>query len=236
MGRRKKNVEEKQVEEVKKIPKKRGRKPKKKVDTDVESSNKNSTTKPKKRGRKPKGGKIIHKSDIINKNTQNNDSNIILHLKCKSKDLGIGNCYTNSSSNFSKIFNSVHDFKPFDSFEKETIGGERIIMGQSAFDNKDEKKDNEEMGKNQVSNAINADKDKRGINNEKNKKSMECDSTKCESSREKLWEQLNKLKKKLHLNLFDNENRSCFHCTYDFNTPSIYLPKQIKDDKYEVYG
>ena len=51
MGRRKKNDVENN-EEVPKVKKKRGRKPKKKEDDGI-------VKKPKKRGRKPKGGKIV---------------------------------------------------------------------------------------------------------------------------------------------------------------------------------
>ena len=41
---------------------------------------------PKKRGRKPKGGKIIQ-NNISVENTDNNEPNIILHLKCSLKDI-----------------------------------------------------------------------------------------------------------------------------------------------------
>ena len=57
-------------------PKKRGRKPKKKVQED------NPKPLPKKRGRKPKGGKIIKKNKISTKN-EKYTPNIILHLKVK---------------------------------------------------------------------------------------------------------------------------------------------------------
>ena len=62
------------------IKKKRGRKPKK-----VTEEDKKEVKIPKKRGRKPKGGKIIEKKkSIVEEN--NVLPNIILHLKCKSKD------------------------------------------------------------------------------------------------------------------------------------------------------
>ena len=57
-------------------PKKRGRKPKKKVD------DKKPKPPPKKRGRKPKGGKII-KKNTVNKVNEKYTPNIILHLKVK---------------------------------------------------------------------------------------------------------------------------------------------------------
>ena len=59
--------------------KKRGRKPKKTTNKKVPN---------KKRGRKPKGGKII-KTDLLSEQNQQNivEPNIILHLKCSTKDL-----------------------------------------------------------------------------------------------------------------------------------------------------
>ena len=60
-------------------PKKRGRKPKKKSDIPKPP--------PKKRGRKPKGGKIIKKNQKKNVVTPKTRPNIILHLKCNSKQL-----------------------------------------------------------------------------------------------------------------------------------------------------
>ncbi len=62
-----------------KIKKKRGRKPKKKVEPKEKPP-------PKKRGRKPKGGKIIKKE--VKKNTIiDMKESVILHLKCKTEDL-----------------------------------------------------------------------------------------------------------------------------------------------------
>ena len=63
-------------------PKKRGRKPKKKVEIEI----KEKTKIPKKRGRKPKGGKIVT-NKIIKKDEEYIKPNIILHLKCNSDNL-----------------------------------------------------------------------------------------------------------------------------------------------------
>ena len=60
-------------------PKKRGRKAK--------NATEKSTT-PKKRGRKPKGGKIIENTKIqVSEPLQK--PNVILHLKCNSKDINV---------------------------------------------------------------------------------------------------------------------------------------------------
>jgi len=46
---------------------------------------------------------------------------------------------------------------------------------------------------------------------------------------------LKDLKMKLHNNNI-NAHSACFWCTYDFNSTTIYIPKNIIDDKYNVYG
>ena len=76
------------MSEIQKVPKKRGRKPKKMQD--LSSCNideaKSVIKQPKKRGRKPKGGKIIVNAapaaDVLVP-----EPNIILHLKCGVADL-----------------------------------------------------------------------------------------------------------------------------------------------------
>jgi len=64
-------------------PKKRGRKPKKTKTTPVDEPKKVH----KKRGRKPKGGKIIKKINEKINPDELKKPNIILQLKCSSKDL-----------------------------------------------------------------------------------------------------------------------------------------------------
>jgi len=66
-------------------PKKRGRKPKKNKPVDVPKKQ------PKKRGRKPKGGKIIAKVNEKINPDELKKPNIILQLKCSSKDLSTEN-------------------------------------------------------------------------------------------------------------------------------------------------
>ena len=67
------------------IKKKRGRKPKTVSDNNLEADVKPA---PKKRGRKPKGGKIIE--NVNNEDDTNvQQHNIILHLKCSLSDLNV---------------------------------------------------------------------------------------------------------------------------------------------------
>ena len=77
---------------IKKVPKKRGRKSKKEKEELLKLQQEGLLEpkvekKPKKRGRKPKGGKIIKAKNILKSNEQVANPNIILHLKCNSKDL-----------------------------------------------------------------------------------------------------------------------------------------------------
>ena len=80
-------------------PKKRGRKPKKKTN-EVKPP-------PKKRGRKPKGGKIIKKSQVINKFVVKHEQNVILHLKCKSTDVKNDEI---SQINYNPVVENVESF------------------------------------------------------------------------------------------------------------------------------
>ena len=72
------------AEEIKSIPKKRGRKPK--IIAEDADADESIVKIPKKRGRKPKGGKIIETSKIL-ENVKAPEPNVILHLKCRMADL-----------------------------------------------------------------------------------------------------------------------------------------------------
>ena len=94
--------------ENKQIPKKRGRKAKNTIISNIEKPP------PRKRGRKPKGGKIITPPPLKDENDVK-VSNIILHLKCNTTDLC--NKFSNGNSeiqsyDFSKstLTNNCHKF------------------------------------------------------------------------------------------------------------------------------
>ena len=87
-------------EKTKAAPKKRGRKPKPKTNV--------VKPPPKKRGRKPKGGKIIKKTPTLNNTVINKQPNIILHLKCSSKELDHMNDF---SVNYNPNINNPEAYK-----------------------------------------------------------------------------------------------------------------------------
>ena len=113
---------EKKLEEIKKIPKKRGRKPKIK-------NNENKEPKiPKKRGRKPKEKKPEEIKKIpkkrgrkpkekiysvlnINKNLNDLDSNIVIHIPLKEEDIKDSSIYENNLFEYKP---NIYDPKPYE--------------------------------------------------------------------------------------------------------------------------
>lgn len=51
-----------------------------------------------------------------------------------------------------------------------------------------------------------------------------------------LWDKLNQLKVNLHKNNISDKRSACFWCTYDFDNPPIFVPKNEFKNNYQVYG
>jgi hypothetical protein len=190
----------------KKIPKKRGRKPKKKNHNEPKPP-------PKKRGRKPKGGKIIKKNHKIIENTAVQNPNIILHLKCKSEQLNTLNTFNTSYSP------NVSNPEAFN------------INSNNLFDINYEVVKNDKFKNNLI---INNQENINNLNvsNLSNKTTASNDST----NSKKIWEKLNRLKYNLRTNNVSDKRSSCFWCTYPFDNPAIHIPKQYNDGVLDVYG
>lgn len=127
----------------KKVPKKRGRKPKNKKKDDT------APKIPKKRGRKPKGGKIIKKKNIKNNNSEITNPNIILHLKCNTNDLEQENSLTNNQYNPDFIpdpeaynLTDTSNFKEIGDTNTNTIINKKVII-EDVDTKTDEVKDEE---------------------------------------------------------------------------------------------
>ena len=180
-------------------PKKRGRKPKKKVE-----DNKPKPP-PKKRGRKPKGGKII-KKNTVNKINEKYTPNIILHLKVKEE------------ANLQKDNIINIEYNP-------------NIENPEAFslnaNNKNHALNYLEFNENEPKNKVvkkthNVIEQKETIN--------------IKNSMKEIWGKLNELKKNLKMNNISDKSSCCFWCTCPFDNPPIYIPKNITNDKIDVYG
>ena len=79
---------------------------------------------------------------------------------------------------------------------------------------------------NNVSNNNNASNNNNDIDNN------DCSKT----SRTDLWDKLNQLKVNLHKNNISDKRSACFWCTYDFDNPPIFIPKNEFKNNYQVYG
>jgi len=51
-----------------------------------------------------------------------------------------------------------------------------------------------------------------------------------------IWDKLKQLAKNLHYNDVSGKKSNCFWCTYPFDNPPIYIPKQERNNIVEVYG
>ena len=51
-----------------------------------------------------------------------------------------------------------------------------------------------------------------------------------------IWNKLKLLEKKLHQNDVLDKKSSCFWCSYHFNNPPVYIPRQERNNIIEVYG
>ena len=180
-------------------PKKRGRKPKPK--TNVEKPP------PKKRGRKPKGGKIIKKTTNLTNTVINKQPNIILHLKCSSKELDhINDFSVNYTPNINnpEAYNILSNTKMYDlPYSEITTTHQPKQIKQCNY---------------VVNNEIPKEEENKDI------------------SIKELWNKLNILKRNLRTNNVSDKRAACFWCTYEFDNPAVHIPKQYNGDCLEVYG
>ena len=169
----------------------------------------------KKRGRKPKGGKIIQQIVPL-LNVKETKPNIILHLKCSIKDL-----HTDTANNLG--------IQGFDLQKTSQLSYNNITTDTNVLTN------------NYSANDIISSNQKTAIEND-----VYCDddcdydyeenhSVKENDIRE-VWKKLKVLEHNLHLNNICDKKSACFWCTYDFDNPPVYIPKNYIKDSYHVYG
>ena len=183
-------------------PKKRGRKPKKKVEIEI----KEKTKIPKKRGRKPKGGKIVT-NKIIKKNKEYIKPNIILHLKCNSDNL-------NQTTNLISMNNYNPDVCSPEAFN---VTNNNKMTGLKFNEIKKNKKNIQPSAF--LEKKTNNDTDTDNNINIKD-----------------IWDKLYKLKQNLKTNNVSDKKSACFWCTFKFDNPAIYIPKEYINKQIEVYG
>ncbi len=183
-----------------KVKKKRGRKPKKKVEPTEKPP-------PKKRGRKPKGGKII-KKEIKKNKVITMKENVILHLKCKTSDL-----QQKDTSKYSPELENPEAYNLNSNFKLSKLTYQELY--NSSLDQK-----NDIPPSPQLTNKI-IEKPKEPSKN---------------TDMKKIWNKLEELKLNLRNNNASDKKSACFWCTYEFDNPAIFIPKQYNKNLLEVYG
>ena len=183
----------------------------------------------KKRGRKPKGGKIIQQI-LPNNNIKDSKPNVILHLKCSSKDL------LNNQSNKdveSYAFNSKNELS------YEVIQQNEIIQpNKNTSVNTNENTRNESEN---ISNSINLTTNHSTTSNPNNSiciiNNTQYENVESEPCKMKdVWSKLKQLEHDLHINNISDKRSACFWCTYNFDNPPVYIPKHYIKESYHVYG
>jgi len=205
---------------VENVKKKRGRKPKKKVDPVDKPP-------PKKRGRKPKGGKIVKKAKQYPKQIKMKE-NIILHLKCQTSDL------TNSKMNISDYCPNLENPEAY--AINSNLKSSQLTY-QELYDVSIENNQNVKLNANHNSNHNPTHNPNHNSTN--NSTHNENQNKKSESSKndmKKIWNKLEELKLNLRSNSASDKKSACFWCTYGFDNPAIFIPKQYNNNLLEVYG
>lgn len=166
---------------------------------------------PKKKGRKPKGGKLVAKP-VEASIPEVPLSNIILHLKCSSKDLQEYISKQNSLGSIS--YNpDVPNIMTYNAIENDNFCsyGESKPINNNAYDS--------EANNNYVCKICNSKETDDDVINIKD---------------------INAKLKKLKINLYKNnmldKKSACFWCTYEFDNPACYIPKYETDTGIFAYG
>ena len=220
-----------------KVPKKRGRKPKNKVIVEGEKP------KPKKRGRKPKGGKILKKEDLMKDVSSTMQQNIILHLKCSSKDLNNHMKDLSETINYTPNINDPQAFSMNQGKVNNLLYEELKTTQNNLTPNENEYKSNNSnqpfLNNTTTYTKTDVDDSKENVILKKGNwtaSEPEEKQTDEKVSIKKLWEKLNTLKKNLKYNNVSDKRSSCFWCTCPFDNPAIHIPKEFVNGKITVYG
>ena len=140
-----------------------------------------------KRGRKPKGGKIIKKNQKLPKNEIIHKPNIILHLKCNSKEL-------DTLQDFNTSYNpSVSNPESYNIYQNNKLGELQYEeIKQNTLFSKTNNIIVNDKDFNSTSSNVNTDSDKENVNIKE------------------LWNKLNILKRNLRTNNVSDKRSACF--------------------------
>jgi len=170
----------------------------------------------KKRGRKPKGGKLLPKTTPMVQE-QPVVQNVILHLKCSTRDLLEQNTIHDPLKYNNEAPPDILTYSPNDKNTNFTL-----------YTSDDEKKY-----------AYTTNQNKKITETQKYVCSK-CENNSQEDNNNVSMQLINQKLKKIKLDLYKNnlsdKQSACFWCTYEFDNPPCYIPKYEMDGEMCAYG
>jgi hypothetical protein len=187
----------------------------------IEVIDENNTAK--KRGRKPKGGKLITRNtnDIIETPPI---PNIILHLKCSSKDLDDYN------TRMSQMVTNPLDYDPAVPPEIHTYLDPNEHPNYSLYN----APTTEPYAYSEKRHIDICSKCKENYNT--NETALDDNTKDDDINMKDLNKKLKSLKIQLYKNGLSDKKSACFWCSYDFDNPACYIPKYENDQTIFGYG
>lgn len=164
----------------------------------------------KKKGRKPKGGKLISKTDDV-QSQQVQLLNVILHLKCSSKELNDSNKTT--INEFSYNPEKPPEIMTYNANNNYSVYDENKKLNNNAY---------AECNENGLCKVCN---EKRGA-----------DTDECNASIKDINTKLKQLRVVLYKNASVENKSACFWCTYEYDNPTCYIPKYESEGSICAYG
>jgi hypothetical protein len=177
-----------------------------------------TATAPKKRGRKPKGGKIIVPDASEEKVAKvAEEQNIIVHLKCSTKDLD----ELSHFEKFSTVYDPTYNEEKLDSYNFNDDKYDNYVAVEPNKAKLQQNTHQSQTSTNFVYNPfMSTDTSDDGVYNNK-----------------LIWTKVKELNNNYVNNEIYNKNSSCFWCTCSFSHQPVYIPKSfVQNDSIEVYG
>lgn len=167
---------------------------------------------PKKRGRKPKGGKLLPKNKTEISETEP-VQNVILHLKCFTKDLF-------EKNNMTDPFAYNHEIPP-------------DIMSYS-IDNQDQSFALYDAKNTKQKPAYSLSNKEDFVCSKCKNENVDCSNNKSDTK--EIKQKLKKIKLDLYKNNLSDKQSACFWCTFEFDNPPCYIPRYEMDGEMYAYG
>jgi hypothetical protein len=191
----------------------------------------------KRRGRKPKGGKIVPTQLPVNSVTVDKP-NILIHLKCSLQDLHLLEKNTIGTYQFTSN-NISNEFLKLEQNTSDNQFNDNYFLLEPQTDNFNVPNEQQFTFTNSTPLTYSTNIPPQSVNIStppicSNSHSCKCEST-AQLAKKILCKKINDLSVNLHKNSIDKKS-ACFWCTYDFDTPVIYIPKYNILDQYYVYG